>query len=180
MSVAYLNYLDWRDQSESVVGHVKLEGVTRTAREQMYWPYEQAPFSPMTLSMRTEGDPAAVASAVRKQVLATDPSLPIYNVRTMRQLLDDSVVRNRLAAVILSVFAAAALVLGSVGVYGVMAYTVGRRTRLLGSLLFEVSATDPTTLVGIAAVLALPSLLASYLPARQAARIGPMSALKCE
>ena len=164
-----------------------------------------------------------MVGAVRRAVLAVDPDIPLNDLDTMDQLLSESVAQRRLSMTLTASFAAVALLLAAIGIYGVMAYVVGQRTReigvrlalgarkvdvlrlvvgqgmtlalagiglgltaafvltrLLTGMLYEVSATDPATFVGIALLLGGVALVASYIPARRAARTDPMVALRNE
>lgn len=167
--------------------------------------------------------PTSLVPSVRRIVRELRPDLPLVAVRTMDRVVADSMTRTSFTMALLLVAAASALLLGGVGLYGVVSYTVGRRTReiglrvalgartadvrrmvvregaavaaiglalgapaalllsrLLDSLLFEVSPTDPFTLVLTAALLFGVALLASDLPARCAARLDPVTALRAE
>ena len=175
------------------------------------------------LVVRTSGDPLAMSSAVRAAVQSIDKDQPVANVASMEQILSSSVGEPRFRTLLFSVFAALALVLAGVGIYGVMSYTVARRTheigirmalgarpgdtvklvvgegltlaligvavglagafgltRLMSSLLFGVSATDPLTFAVIAVLLTGVAAAACYIPARRATRVDPMTALRCE
>src|SRR5690606_37754292 len=90
------------------------------------------PVSGMTLTVRTPGEAAALAGSIREAVAALDPALPVGEFRTMQQVVSDSIARPRLMSSLLAVFASVALVMGVIGIYGVMAWLVGRRTRELG------------------------------------------------
>jgi putative ABC transport system permease protein len=172
---------------------------------------------------RASGDPLALTASVRAAVREVDRDLPIANVRSMDQILSNMAGEARFRTLLLGVFAAVALLLAGIGIYGVIAYSVAQRTREIGirialgaqvrdvlrvvvgqgmkyaligvgvgivgafavtrvleSLLFNVSATDPLTFIGVSALLALVALLACYIPARRAMKVDPMVALRCE
>ena len=177
----------------------------------------------MLLTVASSGDPARLSSAMRADVQALDPTLPIENVAPMRSFIDDSVAQPRFRTTLLGLFGAAALLLAVLGIYGVISYSVGRRTREVGirlalgaapadvlrmvlgeglalvglglalgvagaflatrslsSLLFEVSRLDAGSWVAVAALLLLAGLAASWLPARRATRVDPVTALRSE
>jgi putative ABC transport system permease protein len=203
-----------------VVGAVKHESLSLTRRKTVYLPHAEITMDDMALAVRA-ANPDNLTPAVRGQVKAMDPDLPIINVRTMTEVISRSVWQPRLYAILFGVFAAVALALASIGVYGVMAYSVSERTREIGvrvalgaqrrdvlklviaqgmaltmigagiglgaalaltrlmqSMLFEVSATDPLTFAGLAALLSVVAMLACYLPARRATKVDPMIALR--
>ena len=177
----------------------------------------------MTLVVRTAREPAALAPAVRAEIRNMDPNLPIPTIRTMREIVSASVAQRRFQMALTSLFALVALLLGAVGVYGVVSYSVACRTRDIGlrialgamradvmrwvfsngmrpvligllaglggaiaiaraarSLLFEITPADPLSLGAVVLVLLLTSGLAFYLPARRAAALDPMTALRHE
>ena len=160
---------------------------------------------------------------IRKTVAELDPEQPVYSVRTMTEVMGDSVARRRLALILMGVFSGLALALASIGIYGVISYSVSQRQQEIGlrmalgarrgqvlwmvirqgmiltliglgsglvasliilrfmrGMLFGVNPADPIALGGAAALLCLIALLASYLPARRATRVDPMTALRYE
>jgi putative ABC transport system permease protein len=206
-----------------VVGDVRQLGPGKEFIPELYLPSTQVPESDLSVVVRTAGDPLALAKAIRAEVRALDANLPVSNLRTLDQVLSRAVAQPRFYLLLLGAFAAVALVLAAIGIFGVMSYSVVQRTReigirvalganpgavlrmvvgralwlalggvavgllgalalsrLLGSLLFGVSATDPLTFAGVAALLTSVALLATYLPARRATRVDPMVALRSE
>jgi predicted permease len=207
-----------------IAGDVRRYGLAERLRPEIYYPFLQQPQAAMSLVVRTTAaDPLSIATAVRREVLGVDKDQPVYDIKTMDSLLAQSIASNRLAVWLLGLFAVLALVLASIGIYGVIAYSVTQRTReigirmalgarprdvlrlvvgqgmmltligiglglagaialtrLMASLLFSVSPTDPLTFAVISALLAVVALLACYIPARRATKIDPMVALRHE
>ena len=187
----------------------------------MYLPSIQMGFS--SLVVQTSGDPLAMVAAVREAIRTVDKDQPVANIRSMEQILSISVAEQRFRMLLLGAFAAVALGLAGVGIYGVMSYDATQRTheigirmalgaqtgdvlrlviaqgmtlslmgvaiglaasfgltRLMKTLLFDVSATDPTTFAAVALLLVSVALLACWIPARRATKVDPMIALRCE
>jgi predicted permease len=116
-----------------IVGRIKQYTLDeRDSRIAMYHPHLQVPSRAMNVVVRTEGDPAAATSAVTSEIRGLDSDMPIYNVRTMDDRVGESLARRRFAMLLLAVFAVLALVLASVGVYGVIACLVSQGTRDIG------------------------------------------------
>jgi predicted permease len=214
---------EWRT-IVGVVGDVKAAGLAQPIlKETIYFPLAQRPRPMMSLVLRTEVDPRALAAPVREAVRQIDPDLPIFDVRTMDQRLAASLSNFRFPAILFTLFGVTALGLASLGLYGVLAYSVSQRTkeigirialgareqailglvvrsgmrltvlgiavglaaalglaRLLDSLLFRVRAIDPSTYIVVPCLLCAVAFLASYLPARRAARVDAMEALRSE
>ena len=206
-----------------IVGDVKHYGLDQDTTLQTYEPYTQQPFSFMTLVVRTAGDPTNLTSAIRNQVLSIDKEQPVSGVRTLEQRVSTSIAQQRFSMLLLGVFAAVAMVLAAVGIYGVLSYAAAQRTHEIGirmalgaragnvlkmvigqgmklalagvalgsgaalaltqlmkRLLFGVTAADPMTYVVIALSLTLVALFACWIPARRAAKVDPMVALRVE
>jgi predicted permease len=207
-----------------IVGDVRMRGLTRSVAPVLYRP--QAPgqsWRSASLVVRTRSAPLSLVESVRQAIREIDPAQPVANVRTLDEVVGASVAQRRLTLISLCSFAAVALLLAAIGLYGVIAYVVTQRTRefgirfalgasrrdvlqlvlghgiklvalglvlglagafslthLLTKLLYEIKPTDPLTFSGVSAVLLVVALCASWLPARRAAKVDPMEALRHE
>jgi putative ABC transport system permease protein len=195
----------------------------RQPRSSIYLAANQFPQTTMTVVLRTTREPASLVARLRAAVREGDPSIPLDQVRTLDDWLVETVASPRLTTIIAEAFAAIAVLLAALGIYGVVAYSVGQRTpefglrmavgatkrdlvklvlrgglrsavigtclglagafalsRVIASLLYEVRPDDPLTFVTAAALLVAIALLACYVPARRAARVDPLVALRTE
>jgi len=206
-----------------VVGDVHESGLDQEAAAEVYVPYRQLPSAFMYVVTRSALDPTSLTNAIRREVQAIDKDQPILEARTMNERIAESIAARRFSMLLFAVFAGIALVLAVVGIYGVMSYSVARRTheigirmalgagrggvlrlvvgqgmilaavgisigltaafaltRVMSSLFYGVSATDPVTFIGVAMLLTIAALLACYIPARRATKVDPMVALRYE
>ncbi len=115
-----------------IVGDLHHRGLDQPVKPEWYAPLTQAPYPAMILAVRSAQDPASLTSAIRREVQAIDSAQPIAHVRTLNEVIADSIAPRRLAVVLLTVFAGLALVLASVGIYGVMSFLVVQRTHEIG------------------------------------------------
>jgi predicted permease len=217
-----------------VVPHVKQWGLdsdeSQSLRAEAYIPFMQLPDAAMklaptgtTIMVRSDGTNSALFDSLRRVSKQMNAEQVIYGAQTMEQIISESLAARRFSMILLAVFATMALILASVGIYGVISYLVGQRTheigvrialgarrwdvlqlilsqgaqltalgiaigtgaslaltRLMTRMLYGVSAADPFTFCGVAAVLGIVALAACYIPTRRAMRVDPTVALRCE
>jgi putative ABC transport system permease protein len=220
--------MPWGDtlvaQVAGVVGNVRHDGPSSIVRSQLYWEHRQfQPWSQMTIFARSETDPTSLASSIRRIIAEVDPNVPLYNIRTVDSYLGQNLAQARLSMLALGFFSVVALLLASVGIYGVISFAVSERSRdigirmalgasaeavtgqvvrsgakligiavvlglaaslalsrLLQSMVFEVSTSDPTTLIAVTLLLSAVAVAACYFPARRAGKVDIVEVLRRE
>jgi putative ABC transport system permease protein len=206
-----------------VVGTVKVHSLGEEESPEIYVPYSQSPWPFTRLVVRTAADPMALANSVKSAIRQIDKDQPVTQFRTMEQIVAASASQPRFWTILLGLFAAIALTLAAVGIYGVISYAVTQRTheigvrlalgaqkkdvlnlvvrqsmvpalngvgiglagalavtRLMSSLLYSVTATDPVTFIVVPLLLTVVALLACYIPARRVTKVDPVAALRYE
>jgi len=207
-----------------VIGDVRHVGLATEPRPEVYLSFGQGHWPSVFMVVRSKtSDPLTLASAAQNAVSSVDRNIPLANLRTMQDVIADSVLRRKFAMLLLSIFAGLAVALAAIGLYGVMSYAVSQRTReiglrmalgarkvdvlkmvvgqgmllvvggigagfvaslaltrLMSGLLFGVSAGDPSTFGVVCGLLTAVALAASFVPARRAAKVDPMVALRYE
>jgi putative ABC transport system permease protein len=206
-----------------VIADVKSYGANEATPSTVYLPFDQAPLGDVSVLVRATASTALTINGTRAAIKEVDGDLPVFDVRTMTEVVSDSVAQPRFYAILLGSFAGIALVIAALGIYGVISYAVSQRTRELGirialgaqkervvrlvigqgltltllgiavgiagalimtrliaTMLFGVAPADPLTFVGVATMFVLVACLASYLPARRAAGVDPIIAMRAE
>jgi putative ABC transport system permease protein len=207
-----------------VVGDARQWGLDKNASAEIYFSFSQVSLGQeASLVVRTDSDPSSIVSSVRNAISEVSPYAPVTRVRTMMQVLADSTAQRRFNMILMTIFAGVAMVMASIGLYGVIAYSVGQRTheigirmalgasrssvlnlvlrngmslaligvavgvgaalgltRLMSSLLYGVSPSDPLTFTVIALILIGVALVACFIPALRATKVDPIVALRYE
>ncbi len=131
----FIKIPDWDSKTYQIVGvvdNIKHFGLTSEDRPTMYVPFLHHPDGSLCFAIRTSGNPQRLSTAIRQQVWAIDPDMPIENVRTMDKLIADTMVMDRFTMVLVSVLSVVALILSSLGIYGIMSYSVSQRMHEIG------------------------------------------------
>jgi predicted permease len=205
-----------------VIADIKNDGLDQSGSPHVYSPIYQYPgIRSLSVTVRTSLSATSVEPLIRREIQAVDPDLPVFNVRTMNEVIDGSLASRRFSAELVGVFAVVALLLASVGIYGLLAYMVGQRSHEIGvrmalgampstigkmivgrgaglagvgvgvglllsgimapiisTVLYGVRPIDPEVFLAVPLILMVVVLLASYIPARRAARVNPIVALR--
>jgi predicted permease len=206
-----------------IVSDVHQRGLDDETIPAVYIGWGTLPFPDVVFLLRSSAPMQALSAGIRDGVRSVDPTVPVYDVTPMKDLVTESVAQPRFYMLLLTAFAVLALLLAALGIYGVISYSVSQRTRelgirialgatqrrvvrlvlghgvmlttlgvatgllgaywlvhLLAAMLFGIAPTDSLTFGGVALVLGVVASLASYLPARRAARVDPVIAMRAE
>jgi len=206
-----------------VIGDVRHTEITGRPEPELYVPVSQAPTEMMMLAAKTTGSPEDLSPAIQRAIAAIDPLQPVYHVKPMRRLVDEALLPQASAMSMMTVFALLAVLLATIGVYGVISYVVSQQTRefgvrlalgaspadlmvlvlrrglvllvagtaigglaavgvsrLLGGILYGVTATDWPTYAAVAGALLVVGTVACYIPARRATRLDPATVLRAD
>jgi putative ABC transport system permease protein len=204
-----------------VAADTRNQSLERDTQAQLYLPFPQLPWNNMNLLVRTEASPYGIVPAVRAQISAVDSEQPLSNIQTIEDLMDDSRAQPRFTMLLIGAFAATALALAMIGIYGVLSHSVAQRrqefgirlalgaapadisklvlrqglilsiagiaiglaaaaclTTLASSILYGAGALDPAAFIAGPVVFLSIALVACYVPARRAAKVDPMRALR--
>src|SRR5499427_8569976 len=207
-----------------VINDINSDGLDQSGAPHIYRPIYQFPGSrvlPKSVTVRTSLSASSLEPQLLREIQVVDPNLPVFNVRTMNEVIDSSLASRRFSAELVGVFAVVALLLASVGIYGLLAYMVGQRAHeigvrmalgatpstiakmivsrgvglagigvgvglilaglmapLISSLLYGARPLDPEVFIAVPLILMVVVLLASYIPARRAAKVNPIVALR--
>ena len=224
------NFADKPRQIVGVVGDTKDSGLGEPAPPEMFEPAAQVPDSlvelnnelvPLNWLIRTSRDPMSMAEQIRRETIAVSGGIPMAEPRLLEEVVSSSIARERFTMTLLTIFAGLALLLATIGLYGVISYSVAQRTREMGirsalgaesadllrlvigqgmrlvaiglalgllgaygvtrflqSMLYGVGSSDPVLLGGVAALMGFVGLTACWLPARRAAHVDPIVALR--
>jgi putative ABC transport system permease protein len=215
--------IDKKTTVVGVVADVRPRSLDDKVWPETFLPFAQSPSPWITLLVRGTADPSALASPIRAVARSVDASQPLFDVQLLEHRVAETLAERRERATVLGAFAALALLIAAVGIYGVMSYAVARRTheiglrvalgaergdvlrmvvgaglrmaafgmaiglagalfvtRVLKTFLYGVGPADRTTFAAVCAILGAAAFLASYLPARRAAAVDPMAALRLE
>ncbi len=206
-----------------IVGDTRQRALHSNPGPEVYIPHTQFPAGQMFLVVRASGDEALVTRQLRTEIRSLDRDLPIASIRTAEDVLDETLSSRRFSLILMTLFAATALGLAAIGVFGVVSFAVSQRTKEIGirmalgatasnvlrravsqgmlpvavgmllgliaaraltgmltAMLFGVDPADPLTLVGVVTALLVTALAAAWIPARKAARVDPIVALRYE
>lgn len=204
-----------------VIKDIKHDGLDINGIPHIYTSVYQQPGRILNLVVRTSLAPAVLEPQIRREIQAVDPGLPVFSVRSMNDVMEGSLAPRRFSAELVGAFAVVALLLASIGIYGLLSYLVGQRSQEIGvrialgaqrgdilklvlgqgalltgvglgaglilavvtapaisTLLYQIRVVDPIVFLGVPFILLLISLAASYIPARRAAKVSPIAALR--